>query len=268
MAARISLGSLWRPIVAAGASSLLLGTADGMPATTPEVAGAQQSFASAGPALEHCADGTSADAGPPVMFHLRGVLSMGVSTKPAPYGAPILVLLWIENPTDEDTGVAECSTIAEFWESGIDIYDSAGHRVIDREEEYLKEKGLYEEGISSLICQSQREIAIPAHRCIHGSFSSPEHDYSWNDWVLWTDLSFRYELPPGKYYIVERTWPRTPFDPRNGLAVTVEDWGAIDRLLHLSSLVSYAIRTTTRLAPHWAKSIGFHVPESRLGPRS
>jgi len=78
------------------------------------------------------------------------------------------------------------------------------------------------------------------------------------------DLSFMYELPPGKYYIVERKNPRTSFDPQKSLTVTVEYWGSIDHILHLSNLESDSIRTVTRWAPHWAKSIGLHVPESRL----
>jgi len=216
---------LWKLVAAACVGSILFDPAGGAAADYRPVYDLEQNAPRAKPVLEHCADGASTDAGQPVLFSHWGDLSLSVSTRPAPYGEPIPLLLWFENPTDTTIGVWQCTGIANFLYGGFDIFDSAGHRILSRDDHHLKDAGVDSDGFRfSPMCSGQTPIPIPAHSCIHGTFPSILKDaWSSPENLLRADLSRVYDLPPGRYYMVERTRTPTPFDTPNGIAISVED---------------------------------------------
>jgi hypothetical protein len=182
----------------------------------------EQRAAAAGPLPKKCAESVSPDTGQPVMFPSQGPLTWGISSQPTHYGEPLPVLLWLDNPTDKPQPVWTCASIDGFWISGIDVFDSAGHRVLSLNEEKQKKVGApVMEMLSG--CSRNFPIDIPAHTCAHTDFSSFEYDFS-------RDLRSYFDLSPGQYFIVagERTRDgkpvsRTLLDPRIGLAVTVQE---------------------------------------------
>jgi len=169
---------------------------------------------------KECRDSVSADTGRPVMLPSGGALTWGLSTKPMPFGEAVPVLLWFYNPTDKPQPVWTCQDIDWFWQDGIDVFDSSGHRLLSRAEEEIK-KTPGSEIIRA--CTRNFPIDIPPRSCAHGSFSKPEYDFE-------RDLQRYYSLPPGRYLIVpaERTKDykpvtRTMIDPKIGLRVTVQE---------------------------------------------
>jgi len=208
-----------------GVSAWRAGRYDGDPMNLQydreEKAREDKRVAAAKPVPEECAKSVSADTGSPVMFPSRGPLTLGVSTKTTHYGEPIPVLLWLSNPTDTAQPVWSCGGIIDdFWYSGMDVFDSAGHRVLSRDEEKQRKSGtLPTQRVQ--VCGSTVETYIPAHACTHSTFSSQASYVS-------HDLHKYYELPPGRYFIVpaERTKDgepvrRTVIDPTGGLAIVV-----------------------------------------------
>jgi hypothetical protein len=178
----------------------------------------EQQQAAAQPLPNEFTENISEDTGRPVVFPSCGPLIWGLSTKPTPYGKKILVLLWLYNPTDKPQAVWTCMGIDFFWLSGIDVFDSAGQRVLSRTEEEVKKDP---RRTVMMGCARNFPINIPPHTCVHGSFSNPDYDFT-------RDLSDYYALPPGRYFIVagkrgpdNLPVPRTQPDPSIGLAVTV-----------------------------------------------
>jgi hypothetical protein len=188
----------------------------------------QRRLAAPGPLPKKCEEEVSPDTGRPVMLPSKNGVVWGLSTNPVHYGEPISVLLWLNNPTDEPQSVMTCGGIDYFWARGIDIFDSAGHRVLTRAEE--KRKTAISQNPEQIplpsrledtwMCDRNFPITIPPHACMHGTFSSLPYDFS-------RDLRTYYELPPGRYYIVRKestaTAEKTAFlpDPSQGLAVDV-----------------------------------------------
>jgi hypothetical protein len=107
-------------------------------------------------------------------FPSRGSLTWGLSTKETPYPELIPVFLWLYNPTDESDSVSTCG-IDQFWLSGIDVFDSSGHRVLSREEK--GEKKARDSGRTTMMVYSANiAIVIPPHTCMHNSFPNPAYD--------------------------------------------------------------------------------------------
>jgi len=170
------------------------------------------------PLPKEFAENMSEDTGRPVVFPSCGPLIWGLSTKPTPYGKEIRVLLWLYNPTDKPQPVWTCMGIDFFWLLGIDVFDSAGQRVLGRSEE--KERNDPRRPVI-MGCTRNFPINIPPHTCVHGSFSKPDYDFT-------RDLGEYYSLPPGRYFIVPgergpdyRPVTRTLPDPSIGLELTV-----------------------------------------------
>ena len=180
----------------------------------------KQPAANADPLPKECEKEVSADTGRPVMFPKHSDLLWGVSTKPATWGEPVPVLLWLHNPTDTPQPVMTCSGIEWFWALGIDVFEASGQRVLSVGEEKDKKKPDMQ-GV--LMCTRNFAINIPPHACIHGNFSTLSYDFS-------TNLEGHYSLPPGRYMIVPgergpdlKPVRRTLPAPSNGLSVVVQE---------------------------------------------
>jgi hypothetical protein len=164
------------------------------------------------------AEEVSANTGPPVLLQRPGPLVWGLSTKAVAHGEPVPVVLWLYNPTNTNRGVGTCD-INDFYSSGIDVFDSSGHRVSAVSEQPAAQ----DPHTVNLPLRSCFGFAIPPHTCMHGSFSQP------GQFGLVRDLLQYYSLPPGRYVIVasERDQAgnpvaRTLSNPQNGLRVEVE----------------------------------------------
>jgi hypothetical protein len=140
----------------------------------------------------------SADTGQPILFQ-RGQLIWGLATRPASPSEKLLVVLWLHNPSEAPLSVMTCADIDHFWSREIEVYDSAGKRVLSRAEE----RRLAEEkrNPASFVpedpfqCFRNFPISIPPRTCLHGSLSAPEYDFA-------RDLNIYYLLPPGRYSLV------------------------------------------------------------------
>ena len=197
--------------------------------------------ASTAPIPKECADGASANTGQPVMLERTRIqtLTWGVSTKPARYGQTLPIVIWIDNPTDESQFVATCGLITGFSEL-TELFDSSGRRMFRYEERRPRNPGFG-------VCTSSFSIKITPHTCLHGTFSDLYGGGA--ESFLQYDLTENYNLLPGKYIITARLPNQatidaglqtpTAIDQNAGLIITVEDWGFLDRLFHLSTLVNY-----------------------------
>jgi hypothetical protein len=145
---------------------------------------------------EGCA--ASADTGQPILFR-RGHLIWGLSTRPVSPGEKLLVVLWLYNPSEAPISVMTCADIDHFWSREIEVFDSAGKRILSRtEERRLAEEKRNPGGFlpeEPFQCWRNFDIAIPPRTCLHGSFSAPEDDFARN-------LNNYYLLPPGRYSLV------------------------------------------------------------------
>jgi hypothetical protein len=177
----------------------------------------QQRIAAAEPLPKEFLEEVSADTGEPVIFG-RGSITWGLSTKAVSYGEPIPVLLWLYNSTDEPQPVMRCQDIDCFWFSDINLFDSAGHRVLSIAEQ--KEPKLRDSG-RVRISSYHLPIYIPPHTLMHGRFSKQDPNFA-------RDLQSYYSLPPGQYLIVPSQSDqdgnmKTPSDRQNGLRLVVQE---------------------------------------------
>lgn len=194
------------------------------------------------PVPKECADAVSADTGQPVMLMRIAALTWGVSTRPTPYGEPLPILVWIDNPSDEPQFVASCSGIGGFSEE-TEVFDSSGRRMLRFEERRRRNPDFG-------ICTSEYPVKIPAHTCPHGTFTDQLSGDGMGSRLKF-NLTPTYDLLPGNYILAGRTpkqrnadleasVPTTvSIDPKAGLPITIEDWGVLDRLFHLSTFVNY-----------------------------
>ena len=180
----------------------------------------QQRLAAGEPLPKEWVEQISADTDRPVVFR-RGPVTWGLSTKPVSYGEPLPVLLWLYNSTDEPQSVMTCQGIDWFWLSEINVFDSAGHRVLSNAEQEDRKAGR-SENARIFVCARNFPINIQPHTVVHGSFSKIEHDFA-------RDLQSHYSLPPGRYFIVpsqenQGTQPTQNLsDFTNALSVVVQE---------------------------------------------
>jgi hypothetical protein len=135
-----------------------------------------------------------------------------------------LALLWLFNPTEKPLAAWTCMDIDGFRLSALDVFDSRGRRVPSRPEEEPRKwrsAGTWKQRPRVEICTREFPIEIPAHTCMHGTFSKAEHDFS-------VDLRTYYPLSPGRYFIVPAEdgadgapAERTVVEPKNGLELIV-----------------------------------------------
>lgn len=143
------------------------------------------------------------DSGQPILFprvlYRGGHLIWGLSTRPASLGDKLLVVLWFYNPSDAPLSVMTCADIDHFWSREIEVFDSAGKRVLSRAEERRLAEEMRNPGgfvpEEPFRCWRNFGITIPPRTCLHGSFSAPEYDFA-------RDLDDYYRLPPGRYSLV------------------------------------------------------------------
>ena len=176
----------------------------------------QRRLAAAQPLSKECAEVVSPDTGRPVMFPSEGPVIWGLSSKPSPYGSGTPVLLWLLNASDKPQGVMTCSSIDWFWQYGVDVFDSAGQRVLRRVNEQSSKGAQF-----NFVCTRNFAIEIPPHSCMHTTFTERAYDLS-------RDLQRYYMLPPGRYFAVpakrdqnDKPVTRMVTDPADALAVTV-----------------------------------------------
>jgi len=159
---------------------------------------------------EGCAD-VSPDTGQPVFFQRdqscglgRGCegpphrLTWGLSTRPVTYGQPLLVVLWIQNPNDEPVDVWSCADIDWFWIDEVELLDSEGRHITSRREERdlaERKRNPKYAGLVLHACTANAPITVPAHACMHGSFSK-------RDYTFVRDLNEYYAVPPGHYSLL------------------------------------------------------------------
>ncbi len=171
----------WRLTRSAGACASFVCAA--APADSPAPAPSQEEVsgdANVGQAAfavqKQCADMISADTGRPVMFWRHEGRTRGVSVLPASYGRPIAVLLWTNNETDQPIYTSSCG-LAD-WIEDFSVFDASGHRVLDRDRDYLARAGLDINKVDpdrTAVCTATFIVEIPAKTCIHGQISSPDH---------------------------------------------------------------------------------------------
>jgi hypothetical protein len=143
------------------------------------------------PLPKEMAEQVSDDTGRPVILLQRGEILWGLSTRPAAYGQPIPVLLWLYNPTDKPQGVTSCGDIGWFWSYEIHVFDFSGEYVHSNKEQQLAT----DPSLMDLpVCGRNVIIYVPPHTSMHGNFSKPAPDFV-------EDLSAHYSLAPGRYAI-------------------------------------------------------------------
>jgi hypothetical protein len=193
-----------------------------------EIALEQQREKTKEPVPQECQKEETLDTGEPFMLPSHGDLKWGLSTRTTVYGETVPVLLWIYNPTDKPQSVWTCEGLDYFWLYGLDLFDSAGRRVLrtgEKSDESIPESENFRgsPGDCGFGCGRNFPIEIPPHACVHGRFSHLDHDFS-------RDLQSYDSLPPGRYYLVpakkvagckplKRTLPLSP----PALMITVKE---------------------------------------------
>lgn len=166
---------------------------------------------------QECAKDISSDTGVPVFFPRsseRGDLIWGLSTRSVDYPDSVPVILWIDNPSNKSGYVGTCSGIGQFWGTGIDVFDSTGHRVPMRSElQQNKDSNIQQ----LMTCGRNIQIEIPAHTCKHTTFSEHALDF-------FTDLNGEWDFKPGRYFIVpaEKTGTQQVGKPKIVLEINIE----------------------------------------------
>ena len=109
------------------------GTYDGDPLNLA-YASAHVQLTNPGTIPEQCAQSITPDTGQPIFPFSGNRSNWGISTQPVAYGQPVPINIWIDNPTDQPLPVMTCEDLDHFPESSIDIFDTAGHRVLSKAE--------------------------------------------------------------------------------------------------------------------------------------
>jgi hypothetical protein len=120
------------------------------------------------------------------MFPAHNGIAFGISSEP---DKPSSLNLWVDNQTDKGESLYFCCVSTLF--DHIDIFDSAGHRVLSRAD--VIEQKTREEGRTIVnVCTCSGWSQIPPHTI---------------QVFIFADISEEYTLPPGHYTITERSPP-------------------------------------------------------------
>jgi hypothetical protein len=143
--------------------------------------------------------------GRPVMIPMRNGLAIGISLAQYEFkvAEPIELHIWIDNTGNAPAGVFTCMDLEHFKTNGIAILAHDGHRVLSRDAQKARGEcsanpnGRVQWG-GPWVCARNILLKIPAHTCI-----------TRNDYDFESDLTSRYDLPPGKYSIrLQTDWER------------------------------------------------------------
>jgi hypothetical protein len=126
--------------------------------------------------------------GRPFMFPARDGVAFGVSSRP---DKPTDLYLWADNQTGEAVSLYFCCVSTLF--DHIDIFDSKGHRVLS-EMDRTEQKALSEGRELVQVCSCSGWASVPPHAI---------------QLFVFSDISQRYTLQPGRYTISERNPPAT-----------------------------------------------------------
>lgn len=138
--------------------------------------------------------------GYPVMVPERGGVNIGISLAQHEFksGDPIKLHLWIDNASDVPGTYTACGDLQRFGVLGIQIFDQDGHRILSRDELRGREKcstNLRHSVIWGVwSCGRNIMFTIPPHTCV----TRDNFDFT-------SELTSRYDLPPGTYTIRLRT---------------------------------------------------------------
>ena len=143
---------------------------------------------------EQCALSITPDTGQPIFPFSGNRSNWGISTTPTAYGQPVPLMIWIDNPTDQPVPVFTCRDLEYFAATAFDVFDSAGHRILDQPEAQAAQTNSSIPTTRAFACTRNFAINIPAHTCAHGNFSAPSYDFV-------KDLSRFYSLSPGTFSI-------------------------------------------------------------------
>lgn len=126
--------------------------------------------------------------GRPFMFPARDGIAYGVSSAP---DEPSALYLWTDNQTDKAVSLPFCCVQTLF--ARIDIFDSAGRRVLSRTDQ-AEQKARAEGREMVQVCTCSGSSSVPPHTI---------------QLFVSADISEGYALRPGHYTISERNPPAT-----------------------------------------------------------
>lgn len=163
-----------------------------------------------GPLGLRCEEEEFSKRGKPAMSPLHGGIAFGVSSPP---GNPKAVYVWMDNQTDRPQEYYMCcrSTFLD----GIDVYDSAGRRLIGNGEQ--AERKICAEGrevIRSCSCSTVIVVAPHTVKVVDGG-----------------DLTDGYLLSPGRYFITPAKVNREGCDSLKRTAAEADGSGPSDAIM-------------------------------------
>lgn len=127
-----------------------------------------------------CAEQEFAKRGRPSMSAAHDGVAFGFSS---PQRDSTTIYVWMDNQTNEPRSYSTCST-SGFLDA-IDVYDSAGHRLLSKEEQ-AKRKACAENREFLSVCTWSRTVTVAPHTM---------------QVVDWGDLQGSYMLSPGRFFI-------------------------------------------------------------------
>ena len=143
--------------------------------------------------------------GRPSMMPANGGVAWGLSMASHRFvkGEPVPLHIWIDNGSDQETGVWTCMELDYFKARGFELYDAYGHRVLRKREIQLREQCAKDPRIGAIdagwSCTRNFQIPIPQHTCVNGD----NYDFT-------AQLTQEYDLPPGEYTVRVREGKAQP----------------------------------------------------------
>ncbi len=131
-----------------------------------------------------CAKEEFAKRGQPFMFPARRGVAYGISSNP---GKPSTLSLWADNRTEKGVELLICCVSTLFEQ--IDIYDSAGVRLLSKADQAARKAGLEGGVVVGGGCTCSGWVLVPPHTIKFLEFA---------------DISDGYVLASGRYIIAER----------------------------------------------------------------
>jgi len=157
-----------------------------------------------------CAKEEFAKRGQPFMFPAHRGVAYGISSGP---DRPSTLYLWADNRTEKEVDLLICCVSTLFDQ--IDIYDSAGVRLLSKADQAARKAGLEGRVVVGGGCTCSGWVLVPPHTI---------------EFLEFADISDGYVLSTGRYVITERP-PLSGLNPRaegqtaasapSGLAISI-----------------------------------------------